>query len=551
MENIINKIANVNDFINNIVWGVPIIVLLLGVGIYFSVRLGFIQFTKFKYIFKHTIGQVFKKSGGKGVISRGQAALISLGAIVGSGNIAGVATAIASGGPGALFWMWVAAFLGMATKFAEIALGMLYRKVYKNKNGEDVIKGGPMYYLKDGLNSKFLAGFYALMAIFSYIIIAAVVDTNTIVEVIGSKFNVSSVLIASVLVVIVGIIIFGGVKRLGKFSSYFVPIMGILYVLGGLVLIVSHADKIADVFVLVFKSAFKPAAAMGGFLGASVGQIIKYGLARGMYSNEAGLGTAAITENAAKTHHPVEQAIWGCTEVFLDTIIVNTITGLIVIMSGLWTSGDSGSVLVMKASDYLMPGGFGSYFILISSILFSFTCLTSSSYVCEESAEYLFGPKSVYVIRVLWLVFIFIGSFTTLDLAWDLADTANGLMAIPNLIGLIFLAGKVSSLKKEYFKKYKNWEDFEKEKEVIEKQVKKYKKLGMDDVMVTRLLENEKVLDEKIAVLKAEMKPETKKELNENLKQDEIERKEEIKQLENNKNKGNNKKRKKKNKNRR
>ena len=242
--------------------------------------------------------------------------------IVGSGNIAWVATAITSGGPGALFWMWVAAFLGMATKFAEITLGVHYRKFKKNKTGEDVVKGGPMYYLKDGLHSKFLAGFYALMAIFSYIIIAAVVDTNNIVNTINAKFNIPEIAIAIALVVIVGIVIFGGIKRLGKFSNYVVPIMGILYVVCGLVIIVTNYNLVADAFILVFKSAFKPMAAAGGFLGATVTQVIRYGLARGMYSNEAGLGTAAITQNATTVNNPVEQSIWGVTEVFLDTIII-------------------------------------------------------------------------------------------------------------------------------------------------------------------------------------------------------------------------------------
>ncbi|MDD5979881.1 MAG: sodium:alanine symporter family protein [bacterium] len=448
----IDVITEVNDFINNIVWGVPIIVLLFAVGIYFTVRLGFIQFTKIKFIFKNTIGSMFKKASGKGVISRGQAALVSLGAIVGSGNIAGVATAIASGGPGALFWMWVAAFLGMATKFAEITLGIYYRKFKKNKNGEDVVKGGPMYYLRDGLKSKFLAGFYAVMAVFSYIIIAAVVDTNNIVTTINAKFNVPEIVIALVLVIIVGIVIFGGIKRLGKFSNYVVPFMGILYVICGLVIILTNASLVVDAFVLIFKSAFKPAAAAGGFLGASVAQVIKFGLARGMYSNEAGLGTAAITQNASTVDNPIEQAVWGVTEVFFDTIIINTITGLMIIMAGVYTTGTSGTALVMESADILFGGGFGSYFILAASILFSFTCLTSSSYVCQEAAEYLFGTKSDCVIRIVWLVFIFIGSYTTLDLAWSLADTANGLMAIPNLIGILLLSNQVVKIKKDYFK---------------------------------------------------------------------------------------------------
>lgn len=452
---VLDKITLVNDCINNIVWGIPMIVLLLGTGIYFTIRLGFIQITKFKYFFDNTIKKVFKKSKGKGLISSGQAALVSLGSIVGSGNIAGVATAIASGGPGALFWMWIAAFFGMATKFAEITLGILYRK-FKKVDGDEIVKGGAMYYLKDGLHSKFLAGFYALMAVLSYIIIVAVVDTNTIVKAINNKFSVSPLIIALILVIIVGIVIFGGVKRLGKFSNYVVPVMGIMYIVCGLIVIFTNVSVLGTAFSTIFKAAFTPQAAMGGFVGASISQIIKYGLARGMYSNEAGLGSAAITQSSAKVDNPIKQAMWGPVEVFIDTIIINTITGLVIVISGLWTNGTSGAALAMDAFDKAMPGGFGSIVILISSILFSFTCLTSSSYVCEEAGEYLFGSKSKYIIRAMWLIFIFIGSFTTLDLAWSLADTANGLMAIPNLIGLIFLSNKVIKLKKDYFNNLHN-----------------------------------------------------------------------------------------------
>lgn len=443
-------ITNINDFINNIVWGIPMIVLLLGTGIYFTIRLGFIQISKIKYSFKNTIGKVFKPSKGKGIISSGQAALVSLGAIVGSGNIAGVATAIASGGPGALFWMWVAAFFGMATKFAEITLGILYRKITK-KDGSEIVKGGPMYYLRDGVRSKFLAGFYALMAVLSYIVIVAVVDTNTIVNAVTTKFNVAPIIIAIILVIVVGIVIFGGVKRLGKFSKYFVPVMGIMYIVFGLIAIFANAGAIGSAFSTIFKAAFTPQAAVGGFIGASVTQIIRYGLSRGMYSNEAGLGSAAITHSPAKVDNPIKQAIWGPMEVFIDTIIINTITGLVIIIAGIWTSGSDGAALAMASFDKLLPGGLGSYMIMIASICFSFTCLTSSSYVCEESAEYLFGTKSKYVVKFLWLAFIIVGAFTTLDLAWDLADTANGLMAIPNLIGLLILGNQVVKHKKDFF----------------------------------------------------------------------------------------------------
>lgn len=444
-------LVKINDAINSFVWGIPLIVIILGVGIYYSIRLGFPQVTKIKYIYQNTVKKMFSKSNGKGLISSGQAALVSLGEIIGSGNIAGVATAVASGGPGAVFWMWVAAFFGMATKYIEIGLGILYRKV--NPKDNDDIKGGPMYYLKDGLHSKFLAGFYAVMAVLSYIVIVAMVDTNTIVDAVTSRFTtVPPIVIAIIIVLIVGTIIFGGVKRLGNFSKFFVPVMAGLYIISGLVVIVCNYGLVGNAFLTIFKSAFTPQAAAGGFAGASIAQIIRYGFARGIYSNEAGLGTAAIAHSTAKVDNPIEQSIWAPTEIFIDTIIVNTITGLVVVIAGLWTTGLDGAGLVMNSFDKALPGGVGSIIIMIASIMFSFTCLTSASYVCEECAEYLFGSKSKKVIRVLWLLFIFVGALTSLDFVWNLADTVNGLMLIPNLIGIIFLGNKVVKLSKEYFK---------------------------------------------------------------------------------------------------
>lgn len=446
-------VNNVNDFVNNIIWGIPMILLILGTGIYYTIRLGFPQFTKIKKIYKNTVGKKVQKNEGKGLISSGQAALVSLGEIIGSGNIAGVATAIASGGPGAIFWMWIAAIFGMATKYIEIGLGILYRKVNKNENN---VKGGPMYYLKDGLNSKFLAGFYAIMAVLSYIVIVGMVDTNTIVNAIQAKAsNIPSFVIGLVLITIIGIVIFGGIKRIGKFSNVIVPIMAALYIISGIVVLIVNIDMIGPAFLTIIKAAFTPQAAAGGFAGATIAQAMRYGLARGIYSNEAGLGTAAIVHNAAQVDNPIEQSMWAPVEIFVDTIIVNTITGLVVIVAGLWTTGADGAELVMNSFDKALPNGPGSVIIMIASILFSFTCLSSGSYVCEECAEYLFGTKSKTIVRILWLVFIFIGAVTSLELVWNLADTVNGLMLIPNLIGVLILGNQVVKISKEYFKKTK------------------------------------------------------------------------------------------------
>ena len=228
--------------------------------------------------------------------------------------------------------------------------------------------------------------------------------------------------------------------------------MGIFYIVAGLIVILINYDMVLDAFGIIFKAAFRPQAALGGFAGASIAQIMKYGFARGIYSNEAGLGTAAITHSAAEVDNPVRQALWGPVEVFLDTIIINTITGLVVVIGGLWINGSSGAILVMDSFDKVLPGGFGDIVIFIASIMFSFTCLTSASYVCEESAEYLFGSKSKIFVRIFWLVFIFIGALLSLEFVWDLADTVNGLMLIPNLLGLLILSNKVVKLKKDFFK---------------------------------------------------------------------------------------------------
>ena len=451
MNNFVDKINVVNDFVNGIVWGPIMIAVIIFTGLFLTVRFGFIQLVNIKSIWNNTVKKVFVKTEDKNKLATAEAALVSMGEIVGSGNIAGVATAIVGGGPGALVWMWIAALIGMATKFAEIVLGILFKKV--NKDGS--VNGGPMYYLRDGVGSKFLAGMYAFLCMCSYIVIVAMVDTNTIVNAVTSKFDVPNWGIALALMIIVGFVIFGGVKRLGGFSKLVVPIMGIFYIIIGLIVIFSNIGMAGNAFATILTSAFRPQAAVGGFAGATVTQIMRYGFARGIYSNEAGLGTAAFPHAAAETDSPIRQGLWGPVEVFCDTIIVNTITGVVVVMAGLWTAGDDGAALAMSSFGKLLPFSFGDILIMIAAILFSFTCLTSASYVCERACEYLFGEKAKPVVKVLWLGFIAIGAMLSLDLVWNLADTVNGLMLIPNLIGLLVLSKKVADMKKEFFIKEK------------------------------------------------------------------------------------------------
>ncbi len=440
-------IYQVNDIINGIVWGPYMVALLVGTGVFLTVRLGFLQVFKFPYIWKNTIMKAFGKSDGDGTITSAQAGLTSIAAVVGTGNIAGVATAISIGGPGAVFWMWVAAFFGMATKFSEITLGIHYRE--KRDNGE--YAGGAMYYISKGLKQKWMAVFFSIMVIITYFVVGAIVDTNTIVLSLEAQFGFEPIITGVVLSVLTGVVIIGGLKRIGSVCQILAPAMSIIYILAGIAIIVLNIEKVPMAFGEIFAGAFTPLGATGGIAGASITRIITIGMARGLFSNEAGLGSSPIIHCGAKVNHPVEQGIWGSMEVFIDTLIIATITGLAIVISGAWSTGLSGAELTMEAFGALLPGNIGSYIVMISAVLFGFSCLISANYYCERSADYLFGSKSIMPIRIAWCVFIIIGSVGGLEFVWALADTANGLMAIPNLIALLILSPIVVKLSREFF----------------------------------------------------------------------------------------------------
>ncbi|HBV66925.1 MAG TPA: sodium:alanine symporter family protein [Clostridiales bacterium] len=443
-----DKVVQINDWLNGLVWGPYMIALLVGTGIFLTVRLGFPQVINFGFIMKNTLGKMFKKPEGvEGDITSGQAGLSAIAAVVGTGNIAGVATAIAIGGPGAVFWMWVSAFFGMATKFSEIALGIKYRE--KMKDGS--VAGGAMYYLEKGMKNKFLSYFFCVMVIITYFIMGAVVDTNSVALSVQEQWGIKPVITGIVLAAATGVVILGGVKRMGRVCEYLAPFMGGIYIAAGVLVLVLNIGEIPGAFQLIFSSAFRPIAATGGFAGAALGQIIKMGFARGLFSNEAGMGSSPIIHSSAQVNHPVEQAIWGIAEVFIDTVIICTITAITIVVSGEWTTGVSGVALTMRAFNATLPGNIGSYIVLGSALLFGYSCLITVNYYCERAGEYLFGPKCIMPIRYLWIIFIVIGSVGGLEFVWSLADTANGLMAIPNLIGLIFLSRTVVNLKKEFF----------------------------------------------------------------------------------------------------
>lgn len=439
-------IININKVINNIVWGPPILILLVGTGLFLSIKTGFFSIRKFSYIMKNTLFKMFsKEKHGEGEVTAFQAVATALAATVGTGNIAGVATAIATGGPGAIFWMWFAAIVGMTTKFSEVVLAVHYRE--KTNDGRFV--GGPMYYLEKGVGKKWLAVIFALFGTLASFGIGNMVQANSIATSVNTSFGVPSLYTGIVFAAITGLVIVGGLKRIGAFTEKLVPFMAAIYIIGGLAIIIINFKNIPNAFGLIFGNAFTPAAATGGFLGSSVILAMRYGVARGVFTNEAGLGSAPIAHAAATTDHPVRQGLWGVFEVFADTLAICSITSLAILTSGVWDSGLSGSDLTTHAFNSTLPGG--GYIVTIGLILFAFSTIIGWEYYGERCLEYLAGTKPILFYRLLWVIFIVIGSIGGLELVWDIADTLNALMAIPNLIGIILLSNVVFKLTKEFF----------------------------------------------------------------------------------------------------
>ena len=435
-NSIYEAIVNINGAINDFVWGVPCLVLLIGTGLYYTIRLGFMQFRHPGFLFRETVVKAFKKKDdankAPGELTSFQAAMTSVGAIVGSGNIAGVATAIVVGGPGAVFWMLIAALIGMSTKFAEVTLGVKYRDVREDGS----VGGGAMYYLAKGLKQKWLGVLFSVLVIPYAFVISAVVDTNTIALAVENEFAVPTWITGVILAVAAGVIIFGGIKRIGRASEIIAPFMGGAYILAGIAVILLNLPQVPGALVQIVKGAFDPAAVTGGAIG-SLFVAMRYGVARGIFSNEAGAGTAAMVHCGAKVDHPVEQGLWGAMEVFLDTVLVCLVSALTVVLSGLWNTGLDGAVLTMEAFEMMLPGKIGSYICLGAILLFGFSCLISFYTYAERGAVFIFGPKSRFWIKLIWVGMILVGSQTTLGFAWDLADTINGMMIIPNLVGLL------------------------------------------------------------------------------------------------------------------
>ncbi|QDF27898.1 alanine/glycine:cation symporter family protein [Halarcobacter anaerophilus] len=425
------------------VWGIPMLVLLVGTGLFLTIRLKGMQF----WALGHAIKLIFhKEKSAKGDISHFQALMTALAATVGIGNIVGVATAITFGGPGAVFWMWITGLVGMATKYSEAILAVKYRQ--KGKNG---YKGGPMYYLAEGLKMPKLAFAFALFTVVASFGIGNMTQSNAVANAMSSQFNTPTWVTGIILLTITSFVIIGGIKSIGKTTSFLIPFMIIAYVLTSLIIIITNYDKVGDAFYLIFYHAFNPIAAGGGFAGAAVAAAIRYGIARGVFSNESGLGSAPIAAAAAKTNDPVKQALVSMTQTFIDTLVVCTMTAVIILMAPVWTTGGSAGELTLKSFQFFL-GDFGSIIIVIATILFGYSTILGWSYYGERAFEYIFGDKSIKVYRIVFVSFIVVGAMTELKLVWNFSDLANGLMAIPNLIALLLLSKVVSEETNRYFK---------------------------------------------------------------------------------------------------
>jgi AGCS family alanine or glycine:cation symporter len=419
------------------VWGVPLLVLLVGTGIFLTVRLRGIQVTMLGHALRETFAR--PKVNEAGDISHFKALMIALAATIGTGNIIGVATAISVGGPGALFWMWVTAAVGMATKYAEGVLAVKYRVV--DANGE--MAGGPMYYLERGLGQKWLGFLFALFGAIAAFGIGNMVQANAVAGNLQESLGLDPTITGIVLAVCTGVVILGGVKKIGNVSAVMVPVMAVVYVSGCLLILARFAGEVPGALVLVFQDAFTGTAATGGFLGATVMLAIQKGVSRGVFSNESGLGSAPIAAAAAKTNEPCEQALVSMTGTFIDTIIVCTMTGLVLIVTGAWHSGAAVTALTKSAFDIGLPGNSGGFIVSFGIIFFAYSTILGWAYYGEKCMEYLLGVRALLPYRLVYALCVAVGATVKLDLVWNFADVMNGLMAIPNLIGLLGLSGVI------------------------------------------------------------------------------------------------------------
>ncbi|WP_368369142.1 alanine/glycine:cation symporter family protein [Ruminococcus sp. RTP21484sp1_RTP31003st1_F6_RTP31003_210430] len=454
-------IETINTAVNNFIWGVPAMVCIFGVGLYLSIRTNFLQIRKFPYAIKTTLGRIFRKrDASDGAITPFQAVCTALAATVGTGNIAGVAGAIAIGGPGAIFWMWVSALFGMCTKYAEVTLAVHYREI--NANGELV--GGPMYYIKNGLSKKWhwLAYLFAAFGVLTVFGTGNATQVNTITTAINSallNYNVisesavstSNLIIGIIIAILIAMILLGGIKRIGHVTEKLVPFMALLYILLGLGVILLNIQNVPSVFASIFRGAFQPRAVTGGIV-LSMFTSLKKGVSRGIFSNEAGLGTGSIAHACADTKKPVKQGMFGIFEVFTDTIVICTLTALVILCSGV--AVDYGKAAGAELTILGFTSTYGSWisiFTAVAMCCFAFSTAVGWGLYGARCIEFLFSEKVIKPFMVIYSLVAILGATANLGLMWSIAETFNGLMAIPNLIALFLLSGTVVKLTKEYF----------------------------------------------------------------------------------------------------
>ncbi len=440
-------LQRLNSTINGYVWGWPTIVLLMGTGLLLTLLTGAVQFRRLGFALREVLGKITQRGRGQGDVSPFQAVATALASTVGVGNIAGVATAIYIGGPGAVFWLWVSGLLGMATKYAEIVVAMHYRET----DSSGSMRGGAMYVLKKGLGWPWLGGAFALLTALAAFGIGNMVQANSVADALKASFNIPTWMTGIALVVLTAMVILGGIKSIVRVTEWLVPFMALFYLSGAVVVMVLFAGKLPHVFGLIFDGAFSGTAAVGGFAGSTMMMAMRYGIARGLFSNEAGLGSAPMVHCSAVTDHPVRQGMYGVFEVFVDTVLICSATGLVILLTDTWSSGLTGAALSVKAFETGLPGTFGSLVVTGGLILFAYSTLIGWSYYGETGIVYLLGAKAAMPYRCAWLGFVYLGATGSLHLVWDIADTLNGLMAIPNLIGLLASIPLLLRLQREFF----------------------------------------------------------------------------------------------------
>jgi AGCS family alanine or glycine:cation symporter len=429
--------------LSNWVWGPPMLILLVGTGLYLTILLKGLQFRALPHAFR----LIFHKDHHhEGDISHFQALMTALAATVGIGNIVGVATAISLGGPGAVFWMWMTGLVGMVTKYSEAVLAVKYRE-----KGEHGMRGGPMYYLAKGAGLPWLGTLFAIFTALAAFGIGNMTQANATAKIFQSTFNIDPLVTGLVLMVLTALVILGGIRSIGRFTSFLVPFMIIGYVAASLFVLAMNAAEIPHAFGLIFYHAFNPAAATGGFAGATIAAAMRYGIARGVFSNESGLGSAPIAAAAARTNDPVKQALVSMTQTFIDTLVVCTMTALVILTATRWMDGVSPAELTSSSMAETL-GHTGTLVVALATALFAYSTLIGWNYYGEKAVEYLFGPRSIRIYRIFFIAAVIVGSTTSLEFVWNFSDLMNGMMALPNLIGLLLLSKVIKSETERYFK---------------------------------------------------------------------------------------------------